>query len=177
MFFDMPPPPPNLTPLKVEEKVCTAILKNSFLSFITIPTTPPPEKYSDLPCTKEDTDKIIELISTIGSHGKIELLLHHKKRCRQIEAEIRHIHPFKFLSVIFSRPEMTKYMKHVHDDWFVWKNFIDGLSGNMKNEATKRRIYPFLSEFAKEVNAPEYELKVYIDRKDYEGLLKYLIYR
>ena len=177
MFFDMPPPPPNTTPIVMEEKICKAMIKNSFLSFIKIPTTPPPEKYADLTCTREDTDKIVELITTIGSYGKIELLLHHNKRCRQIEAEIRHIHPFKFLGVIFSRPEMTKYMRHVHNDCFVWKKFIDGLSGNMKNEATKRRVYPFLKDFAKEVKAPEYELKVFIDRKDYEGLLKYLIYR
>jgi len=177
MLFDMPPPPKNTSQHVCEEKISTNSLKSYLLSFIKIPTKPQPEKYADLHCTKEDKDKIIELISTIGSHGKIDLLLHHKKRCRQIEAEIRHIHPFKFIGVIFSHPEMTKYMKHIHDDWFVWKNFIDEFSGNMKNEATKRRLYPFLADFAKEVHAPEHELKIYIDRKDYEGFLKYLIYR
>jgi hypothetical protein len=132
--------------------------------------------YQNLACSEEDKNKIVELITTIGSYGKIDLFMHHEKRMREIEKDIRPIHPMKFLGTIFSKPELKKYMKNIHDDWFKWKYFVDGLSPNMTTETLKRKNYLYLPDFAKEVNCKEYELKVYLDRKDWSGFLEYLIY-
>ncbi len=146
------------------------------LAIIKIPNGKLAEKYDELICTPEDVINIQELIQTLGTHGKIDLFLHHEKRLRTIEQKIRHVHPLKFLAVIFRDPVLKSHMKKVYGDFFIQKNFLDNLSTNLNNEIEKRKIYPFLTDFCKEISQKEMDIKPFVDRKDWKGLVNFLTY-
>lgn len=138
--------------------------------------------YSELPRTLEDEKKIEDLISTLGTHGKIDLLLNHEKRLRKIGDELRYLHPLKFIGYIFSHKnsngelDLKKNMDSIFDDYFKRTNFVEGYSQNMDLYDLKNKLYVYLDDFAKEVNIPSTKLAPFLKEKDWEGLLKFLIH-
>ena len=186
MFFELPPIDIQSTSI-LEENICNFSTKTKMfflpacqkyvIGIISFPPKEPVEKYSDLVCTQEDVNNIVDLITTLGSHGKVDLLLNHKKRLRHIEQKIAHVHPLKFMAVIFTRPQLATHMRTLHTNWFIWSNFINGFANNMNNEFANHRIYPFLQSFCKEIKCKEQDIKPYVYKKDWEGLLKFFIYK
>jgi hypothetical protein len=132
--------------------------------------------YQELPRTQDDEVKIDELITTLGSNGKINLLLYHEKRLRKIGDELRYLHPFKFLGYIFSHPNLKTHMKDVYEDYFKRTNFIKDLSQTLDMYDLRNKVYIYLDNFSSEVNIPQDKIKIYIDKKDWNGLLKFLVY-
>jgi hypothetical protein len=132
--------------------------------------------YKDLPgSSQEDQDRIIELFTTMGSHGKVSLLMKYKKHLEKIGKEIDHVHPLKLLGIIFSKPEMKPHMRNVYNDYFKFKNFIEGFGPGMNNELLKNNLLKYIDDFAADVKVcPEY-IMPYFNKKDWTGLIKYLI--
>ncbi len=130
--------------------------------------------YFELPCPDEDKNKIYDLIYTMGTTGKINLLLHHKSRLEKIGDEVRYIYPLRFLEVIFTTPELKKCMIEVLDDYFKRTNFVDGFGERMETEMIKGTVDLYLEDFARAVNADHSILKTYVNKKDWRGFLQYL---
>jgi hypothetical protein len=132
--------------------------------------------YAQLPLSDEDREKIIDLITTIGTKGKIDLLLNHKSRLEKLGDEIdAKVHPLKFLAVIFSNPQLKSTMASIRGDYFKWSNFLSGFSKKLNFEYKKGKIQKFLNDFSLEVNASSDELRQLFEKKDWEGFLDYLI--
>ena len=147
------------------------------LGIIQLPPKKEIQTYAELPGSSyEDQKKIIELISTMGSHNKVILLLKHKSRLEQLGKEIEHVHPLKLLGVIFSTPNMKQYMDDVYNDYFKWKNFIEGLEPNLDRELRKHNLLAYIEDFASNVNVPSENIKPFFENRDWRGLVKYLIY-
>lgn len=133
--------------------------------------------YAELPGnTKEEREKIEKLITLIGSHGKISLLMHHQKEARKLGKELEHVHPLKFLGCIFSNKNLKPYMEDINKDFFKWSNFIKGLSNNLDYELIKNNLIKYLDDFAKEIDIPIEYISPYVENKDWKGLVKFLIY-
>ena len=140
-----------------------------------------PNNYANLPCTDIDKQEIYELIDTVANNTKWDLLVHNEPRLREIEKHIKYIHPLRFLGIIFANPEMKNDMRKICEDTFKRIPFISGLSDKFNNESIRRSSYSYLSDFTKDITSKEkeyndYELKVYLDRKDWEGLVYFLTY-
>lgn len=140
---------------------------------------PPKEErnisYGELPRTGEDEKKIDDLITSMGIHGKLTLLLHHEKRLRKIGDELRYLHPFKFLGYIFSHPELKAHMATIFDDYFKRTNFVKDFSQTMDIYDLKNKLTIYIEDFGNEINMMAYKIAPFIDNKDWEGLLKFLI--
>jgi hypothetical protein len=132
--------------------------------------------YAQLPCPEAERAKIVDLITTIGTKGKLDLLLNHKSRLEKMGNEIdEKVHPLKFLAVIFSNPQLKSYMANVRGDYFKWSNFLGGFSKKLNFEHKKGKIVKFFDDFALEVNVSSEDLRYYYEKKDWEGFLDYLI--
>ncbi len=131
--------------------------------------------YQELPRTFEDEQKIDDLISTLGIHGKITLLLHHEKRLRKMGDELRYMHPFKFIGYIFSKPDLKEHMRAIFDDYFKRTNFVKDFAQTMDIYDLRNKLMPYLDDFANEVKIAVDKIKPFIDKKDWEGLLRFLI--
>ena len=129
----------------------------------------------ELPRTIEDEKKIEDLITSMGIHGKINLLLHHESRLRQIGDELRYLHPFKFLGYIFSKLDLKNHMKTIFDDYFKRINFVNDFSKTMDIYDLKNKLTIYIEDFGSEMNVPSAQIEPYIEQKDWVGLLRFLI--
>lgn len=152
------------------------IKTNSVLAGIKLPPKQEKKTYSELPGSSiVDQNKIIELFSTLGSHGKIDLLLHYKKHLEQIGKEIAHVHPLKLIGIIFSTPNMKENMDNVYNDYFKWGEFYKGFEPNMNHELMKGNLLQHINDFAQHVGVDPASITPYFNKKDWKGLIKYLI--
>ncbi|NGX49658.1 MAG: hypothetical protein K940chlam5_01257 [Candidatus Anoxychlamydiales bacterium] len=131
--------------------------------------------YQELPRTFEDEKKIDDLITTLGITGKITLLLHHEKRLRKMGDELRYIHPFRFVGYIFSHPELKEHMAVIFDDYFKRTNFVKDYAQTMDIYDLRNKLVMYLDDFASELDISVDKIKPYIDNRDWEGLLRFLI--
>lgn len=164
--------PPSEMHYFLEQEIFT---QSYFAGIVKIPTPQKsPETYKELPCLPEDEKKILELVTTLSTHGKLDLLLNYKKHLEKIGEEVGYVHPLKFLGIIFSRPENKEHMKNIREDYFKWKNFIEGLSPGMASH--KRTFQKYLRDFSKHVRVSEEKLQYYIDHEDWTGFVEFLIH-
>ncbi len=181
-MLDMPPSElPKEYHQEVKQKKSSALYINFSKSSLIagIIKIPPKEErnlsYQELPLTPYDADNIEDLISTLGSKGKFELLFD-EKRIRKVGDEVRYLHPFKFLGYIFSHQHLKNHMVSVFEDYFKRTNFVKDMAQTFDLYDFKDKLTIYLQDFANEVNMPVEKIKVYVDNKDWKGLLKYLIY-
>lgn len=177
-MFDLPP-----EPAFVEEHF-THVPRQYFCfspsvqlaAIVKIPKTDDNQKptYDSLTPSELEKREIEDLISSMGQYGKITLLIKHKSRLEKIGDDLRHLHPYKFLSTIFANPQLKIYMKEIMQDYFKRTNFIDGLVPSIEAELVKGTIYEFLSDFCSELSLNENDVRSIIDKKDWTRLVGYL---
>jgi len=157
-------------------QVSMPLVQNNFI-LASIVKIPPKQDlsipYSKLRCTETDRAKITELITCMGTMGKLTLLTK-KKHLTRIGDDVRPVHPFQFLGVIYTNPNLKNYMLEILDDFFKRTNFLEGLGGRLDAELIKGSVDRYLEDFCMQVNAAPDEVKAYIISKDYKGLLTYL---
>ena len=149
----------------------------SFASLIKVsPYSEVDVPYAELKCSDEDRAKIIDLVRSIAETGYLTLLIKHN-HYRSIEAQINHVHPFKFASVAFSTPQLRGYVMTVFEDSFKRAEFVGKMGAGLTREADKGKLEQYLSPFAKEMGVLPDLLRPYIQSKDWEGFIRCLITR
>ncbi len=161
-----------------------AVLAIFFMTSWSVPLTcsiikKPPVKstevlYKDLVCTEQDQKNIHELISTMAEKGKLGLLFQ-QSRLREIGAQINHVHPLKFLALVFKTPHLKSCMYYIWDDYFKRNGFLDGLGPALTREVEKGKLHFYLPDFATELGLPKDTLKGYFDARDWENMVLFLI--
>ena len=134
------------------------------------------DKYDEIKCSNEDSSKIHEIISTMARHSKIKLYLKYKAHLEQLGEEVSHVHPFKFLGIIFSDANLKKDMKEIYEDYFKKSRFIGELIDRLKLESSNNNIYKYLDGFAVEVKKDKKRIKQFIDKKKWYELVEFLVY-
>ncbi|EKE08696.1 MAG: hypothetical protein ACD_17C00043G0004 [uncultured bacterium] len=138
------------------------------------PVKPVETSYHDLECSEQDRANIHIIIATMAEKGKLALLFQ-QSALREIGAQINHVHPLKFLAVIFKEPYLKSCMSYIWDDYFKRNGFLDGLGPSLFREAEKGKLDLYLEPFAKEIGLQKEDLKPYTDVHDWENLVLYLI--
>lgn len=130
--------------------------------------------YEQLDRSQKDEQTIYKLITTMADNGKVWLLFN-KTEMNQMGEEVGHVHPLRFLGYIFSERHLKRCMARVLEDYFKRNGFIDGLGPSLDNELKKGTLYPYLKEFCEEVGVKPYEIESYVQKRDWEGFMRYLI--
>ncbi len=139
---------------------------------------PPPKPvetaWVDLPCSEQDRENIYEIVSTVAMKNKLSLLFQ-QNYLREKGAQISHVHPLKFLGIIFSNPHLKTCMFYIWDDYFKRNNFVNDLSAALTREADKDKLKPYLRDFSQEVGVPHEPIQSYFEERDWENLVLFLI--
>jgi len=156
--------------------IFTALFTTSAVgSIIKKPPGKPTETlYNDLTCSEQDRANIHEIISTMGEKGKLGLLFQ-QNHLREVGAQINHVHPLKFLAVVFKDPHLKSCMFYIWDDYFKRNGFLDGLGPSLTREADKGKLMMYLSDFAEDIGSSVEALKSYVNARDWENLVLFLI--
>lgn len=131
--------------------------------------------YKDLVCTEQEQRHIHEIISTVAETTAISLGLFKRDHLRELETRIAHVHPLKFLSVIFCDPYLKSCMPLIWSDIFKQPNFMSGLRPALDREAGKGKLHHHIRDFAEELNVSAEPLFAHVELRDWEGLVIHLM--
>jgi hypothetical protein len=130
--------------------------------------------FYQLPLTEREQRQIAELMKTIGEKN-IWGLLFRKREVEKMGKKVNHVHPMRFISHILGDPKLRKHLKEVKNSSFKWDHFIDGFAKRMKEETHKQNVTPYIPGMAHYLQVDPEEIAAFIQKKDYEGLVKALL--
>lgn len=130
--------------------------------------------FSTLPLTSSERDTITYIITNMAEKNIFELAFEKKKMEKKGDS-INHVHPLRFIGHIFSSPDLKRNIKRIKKSSFKWDAFMDGFSKRMKTESSQNNLLKYVDGFAKQVNANPEKITYYIQKKDWEGLVRYLM--
>jgi hypothetical protein len=130
--------------------------------------------YNKLYCDEKDRTSISDLIKAMAEHGKL-WLLGHKTYMNELGDSVRHVHPLKFLEVVFSNEYLKACMREIFEDYFKKNGFMDGLGESLTIKSKVGDLDRYLGDFAKAVKADAENLKPFFENRDWEGLVRYLM--
>ena len=133
-----------------------------------------PEQFYQLALTQTDRELIYKIIDTMARDNVIKLGLKRKSMQRKGKL-VRHVHPLRFLGHIFADRHLHHCMREIHRSSFKWHGFVDGLSDRIKEEASRNNLLLYVPAFAQQVNGDEKKITHYIEKRDWEGLVKCLL--
>lgn len=130
--------------------------------------------FYSLPITYEEERTIHRIITTMADKNIFLLALDRKKLERKGK-EIEHVHPMRFLGVIFASSHLRHSMNNIKKSGFKWDGFMGGLARRMKEESSKHNLTPYIPGFCQHVHANPDKVSSFIHRRDWEGLVRYLL--
>lgn len=130
--------------------------------------------YYELAVSGDERGKIHRLIDKLGNESLYHLLLK-KREMERLGDEIDHVHPMRFLGVIFSNGHLKKSMKGVYDSSFKWNRFISGLSKKLKRNKRNGNVFQYSEGLAADTGKDAGEIRKKLNQEDWSGLVKYLM--
>ncbi len=132
------------------------------------------ESFFKTPLEDWEQKAIRRIVSTMAEKNLLQLGLE-KKTLKKKGKKINHVHPLRFVGYIFADPYLKQCMQQIKKSSFKWNGFVRGFSGRMMEEAVRDNLRPHLPEFSHHLTVNQENLQIYIDNKDWEGLLKFLL--
>ena len=133
-------------------------------SIIKFPPQVQAEKYQDLMCTQQDQERIFEIIVTLGENDILTIAAN-RGHIQHLGSQVIHVHPFKFLTTIFSNPRLKGCMPAIFSRYFTRQGFMDGLAPSFEREVIKGKVELFINDFAAELSLSADAVRPYIQHK------------
>jgi len=133
-----------------------------------------PTPYDTLLITPSEKQKIGQLLSTMANNSVFKLLFE-KKRLERLGHDVNNVHPIRFIGTVFSDPRLVYCMRRIKSSGFKWDGFIDGFSQRFRKEIREGNIDVYLPSFAEALNVSLQDVQAYVNYKDFEGLVIYLM--
>ncbi|MCX6990496.1 MAG: hypothetical protein NTX49_05470 [Chlamydiae bacterium] len=132
------------------------------------------EQYNQLRLTDSDKKSIKKILTTMADNNVFQLLLE-KKSLEKKGKQIRPVHPLRFLGYICADSHLRKCLHSISKNHFKWSSFVDGFKDRMKEESKKGQLLPYVPGFSSQINANPVVVEDFINKGDYEGLMKHFI--
>lgn len=157
-------------------------LFSTLADIIKIPPIKVYKNYTDFTRTKEDEEKIAEIVTALGTRSYNDLMFGKDEKGRKIKPyiekigeEVRPVNPMRFLGYIFSNSQTKECMKKLFNDFFIRWQFMEGLSPRLDLEVQKGTFQKFYRDFASEAHVSAEGIKPFIDKKDWKGMISYML--
>ena len=144
---------------------------------VTIAQAPEPETenaYEMLPISIAERQKISAILTTMAENNVFKLLFE-KKTLEKLGREIHHVHPIRFLGAVFTDPRLVHCMYEIRRSGFKWDGFIDGFSKRFLAEISDGNVNAYIPGFAASLDMKKEDIMTYVNYKDFEGLVLYLM--
>jgi hypothetical protein len=147
----------------------------------TLPVSAQPS-YAELAIPDEESQIIYRIIDLLGSRNEI-VLGFKRSKMKKLGQEVQHVHPFVFLQTIFCDPHLKESMQKVLDSWmsFKWDGFmhgdgeVPGFIHKCEKEHQRGNLLPYVEAFSQKVGADPSIVRDFVEKREWEDLVKYLI--
>jgi hypothetical protein len=97
---------------------------------------------------QDDKNNIAYVVKTLANKNEASLLFY-KSTIESCGNKVNHVHPLKFLQVIFSDEELKVGMRNIRKKSLVWKSFRGGIVDSLSDETNVNNMREeYLPEFA-----------------------------
>lgn len=125
---------------------------------------------------QEKEQKAIEKLMRCLATSSIPKLIWKQNDLQKLGRSINHVHPLKFISHIINQPILRSDLQEVHRNYFKWKGFLDGFRKRMTEEFYKGTLNELVPGFAHSVGVCPEIVDHFIEKRDWEGLVKAILY-
>ena len=135
------------------------------------------ESYTSLAITDKEAKAIREIVTILGKPrwGKYLYLAAKTFYLREKGEEANDVHPLRFIGYICADAKLKDYLGNIKDDSWIWPQFIGPLGESLEKKAKNQVLAPYIQGFADELHVDPKRVEVYIDEKNFDGLVDYLI--
>lgn len=133
--------------------------------------------YASLPINDKEKEAIRELVTTLGKPrwAKYVYLAAKTFYLREKGEEAENVHPLRFLGFICADPKLRGYFANMREDSWIWPQFIGPLGEALDKKAKNKTLPPYIPGFAKELHVDPKRVEAYINEKNFDGLVDYLL--
>lgn len=138
---------------------------------------PQPHKklpYHKLKCSDQDKAIIFTVVSTTANEN-ILWLFAHKEKMNRMGDSITHVHPLKFLEVVFSDPNLKSCMISISEDTLKWWYYRSNLISQLKAKYETNELLRHVKPFSRELTLAENAVRSFLEKKDWDGFFTYLM--
>ena len=129
------------------------------------------EQLSYTPADKADIVNLLETLSTYSTLG----LLGERTRLNELGKRIEHVHPLKFLEIIFTDEHLTSCLREVESSFFKRISFMGGLEKSFKAKEKLGEVEPYLQDFSKAIKVTTESLQPFFKDQNWRGLVSKLL--
>lgn len=132
--------------------------------------------YEDLPCSSKERSTIEKILTILDTDSalsiipKISLL-------RALENQIDHLHPLKFLGIIFSEEKLKQKVNRIFQDQFKGfhqQGFLMGIEKGMGRYSVAE-LNPYLDGWARSIGATREEVAPLIQSQEWGRLVRHCL--
>lgn len=132
------------------------------------------DRFDLLALSSSEMRQIHYIITTLAEHNVLELAF--KKRDLEKRGKrINQVHPLRFMGYILSTSHLRKCAYEIEKSSFKWDAFVGGFAKRMKEEHARGNVMPYIRGFAELLGAPVDQVIHYVHKKNFEGLVRYLM--
>ena len=138
------------------------------------------QSFYQLRLTAEDQVHISKMVKNLGELSWFRLLKK-KHEMEKLGDQILAVHPLRFIGYILSTPSLKKQLPKICHEYLKRKSFFEGhgrrigFNKRMSQEDANHHLTPYIAGFAHQVGVSEASLLDFFNRKDWEGLVRYLL--
>ncbi len=135
----------------------------------------PPRDYWT-PITDQEKRDLGELVRTLANEKQTTLWGKQSHLEGTLKPRLVHLHPLKFLTIIFTDNELKVCMKNLDGKLVVWKKFEGETADSLAKENNAGNItQDQINDFANKVGLSSAELAPYFQGQKWEQLISFLI--
>jgi hypothetical protein len=152
----------------------TFVLTDPLSAHITRTSSNPTEPFYQLPLTDKEKRFIKIIVMTMAEKNIFQLALE-RRTLEKKGRKVHHVHPLRFVGFILSDPDLKEGLRTIKKSVFKWDAFVDGFGKRMKEEYGNGNLYQHVPGFAQLVGGNTESICQFLDKKDWEGLLKSML--
>jgi hypothetical protein len=105
-------------------------------------------RYYYAPVSPQEKKEMRYVLTTLAQNS-LANIASSKSSLKKAGDRFSHVHPLKFLSVVFTDEELKACIHAIRDRGWIWDEFLNGVIGSLKEETTSQNMRPeFIHDFA-----------------------------
>lgn len=132
-------------------------------------------RHYEVPPTDEERELVFYVVNTLGNKS-LPKVWKAKSSLKKAGDKIDHIHPLRFLEIVFTDEELKASIRNLRNRDLIWSEFKGGLFGSLAEEAKRHNLTPEqLQDFGVNVGIDINIVYPSILKADWDEMLSLLI--